>query len=80
MVKRIKQELEESKSAAKEKQLQFENCVNAVSLLEKSIKEHANNRADRLKDLEQKAKALKSQITSASQDLKVCFNSWSSSY
>ncbi|RVW23031.1 Structural maintenance of chromosomes protein 2-1 [Vitis vinifera] len=60
----------ESKSAAKEKQLALENCVNTVSLLEKSIKEHANNQAGRLKDLEKNAKALKSQMISASKDLK----------
>ncbi|KAJ9678927.1 hypothetical protein PVL29_020972 [Vitis rotundifolia] len=70
LVKRIEQELGESKSAAREKQLLLENCINTVSLLEKSIKEHANNRAGRLKDLEKKAKALKSQMTSASKDLK----------
>ncbi|KAL6311386.1 hypothetical protein AAG906_025808 [Vitis piasezkii] len=66
LVKRIEQELGESKSAAREKQLLLENCINTVSLLEKSIKEHATNRAGRLKDLEKKAKALKSQMTSAS--------------
>ncbi|WKA06767.1 hypothetical protein VitviT2T_024652 [Vitis vinifera] len=70
LVKRIEQELGESKSAAREKQLLLENCINTVSLLEKSIKEHATNRAGRLKDLEKKAKALKSQMTSASKDLK----------
>ncbi|KAJ9678935.1 hypothetical protein PVL29_020980 [Vitis rotundifolia] len=70
LVKRIEQELGESKSAAREKQLLLENCITTVSLLEKSIKEHANNRAGRLKDLEKKAKALKSQMTSASKDLK----------
>ncbi|XP_059452315.1 structural maintenance of chromosomes protein 2-1 [Corylus avellana] len=70
IVKRIEQELEEAKSAAKEKQLLYEKCVNAVSLLEKSIKEHDNNREGRLKDLEKKIKAIKTQMQSSSKALK----------
>ncbi|KAF5457688.1 hypothetical protein F2P56_021772 [Juglans regia] len=70
LVKRIEQELEETKSAAKEKQLLYENCVNTVSLLEKSIKEHDNNREGRLKDLEKKIKMIKSQMQSSSKALK----------
>lgn len=45
-----------------------------VSVLEKSIKEHDNNREGRLKDLEKKIKAIKVQIQSASKDLKVGFD------
>lgn len=71
LVKRIEQELEETKSTAKEKQLLYENCVNTVSLLEKSIKEHDNNREGRLKDLEKKIKTIKSQMQSSSKALKV---------
>lgn len=56
---------------AKEKQLLYENCVNRVSLLEKSIKEHDNNREGRLKDLEKKIKMIKSQTQSSSKALKV---------
>uniref|UniRef100_A0A5B6YPA0 Structural maintenance of chromosomes protein n=1 Tax=Davidia involucrata TaxID=16924 RepID=A0A5B6YPA0_DAVIN len=70
LVKRIEQELLEAKSAAKEKKLLYEKCVKTVSLLEKSIHDHANNRESRLKDLEKKIKALKSQMQSASKDLK----------
>lgn len=70
-VKRIEQELSEAKSAASEKQLLYENCVATVSMLEKSIHEHTNNRDGRLKDLEKRIKAYKAQVQSASKDLKV---------
>lgn len=73
-MKRIEQELEEAKLAAKEKQLWYENCVNTVSLLEKSVKEHDNNREGRLKDLEKKIKAIKAQMQSSSKALKVGFD------
>ncbi|XP_038876915.1 structural maintenance of chromosomes protein 2-1-like [Benincasa hispida] len=69
-VKRIEQELEESKAAAKGKELEYKDRVNAVSLLEKSIKEHDNNRHGRLKKLEQKIKATKSKLQSCLKDLK----------
>lgn len=72
LVKRIEQELEEAKAAAKGKELEYKDCVNAVSLLEKSIKEHDNSREGRLKDLEQKIKATKSKLQSCLKDLKVC--------
>lgn len=71
-MKRIEQELEEAKAAAKGKELEYKDCVNAVSLLEKSIKEHDNSREGRLKDLEQKIKATKSKLQSCLKDLKVC--------
>ncbi|GMN40980.1 hypothetical protein TIFTF001_010195 [Ficus carica] len=70
LVKKMEQELEETKSAAKEKELLYKECVNKVSVLEKSIKEHDNNRAGRLKDLEKKIKAAKAQMQSATKDLK----------
>ncbi|XP_050253077.1 structural maintenance of chromosomes protein 2-1-like [Quercus robur] len=70
LVKKIELELEEAKSAAKEKQLVYENCVNTVSLLEKSIKEHGDNREGRLKDLEKKIKAVKAQMQSSSKAVK----------
>ena len=69
----MEQELEETKSAAKEKELLYKECVNKVSVLEKSIKEHDNNRVGRLKDLEKKIKAAKAQMQSATKDLKVGF-------
>ena len=65
-MKKIELELEEAKSAAKERQLVYENYVNTISLLEKSIKEHGDNREGRLKDLEKKIKAVKGQMQSAS--------------
>ncbi|PON56294.1 Structural maintenance of chromosomes Smc [Parasponia andersonii] len=70
LVKRMEQELEETKSGAKEKQQLYEDCRNRVSELENSIKEHDNNREGRLKDLEKKIKATKSQMQSATKDLK----------
>ncbi|XP_062092188.1 structural maintenance of chromosomes protein 2-1-like [Humulus lupulus] len=70
LVKKMEQELEEAKSSAKEKQLLYENCVTKVSVLQKSIKEHDNNREGRLKDLEKRIKMTKSQMQSATKDLK----------
>lgn len=70
-MKKIEQELAEAKSAVKEKQLLYENCVKTVSLLEKSIKEHDNNRESRLQALEKKIKSIKSQTQSSLKDLKV---------
>lgn len=43
-------------------------------MLEKSIREHDNNREGRLKDLEKKIKAVKAKMQSASKDLKVRFH------
>lgn len=71
-MKKIEQELAEAKSAVKEKQFAYENCVKTVSSLEKSIKEHDNNRESRLKGLEKKIKSIKSQMQSSLKDLKVC--------
>ncbi|XP_037491870.1 structural maintenance of chromosomes protein 2-1 isoform X2 [Jatropha curcas] len=70
LVKKIEQELEEANSIAKEKQNLYEECVSTVSMLEKSIREHDNNREGRLKDLEKKIKAMKAQVQLASKDLK----------
>ncbi|KAK0596200.1 hypothetical protein LWI29_013563 [Acer saccharum] len=70
VIKKIEQELEEAKSAAKEKQLMYEECVNTVSMLEKTIREHDNNREGRLKDFEKKIKAVKVKMQSGSKDLK----------
>jgi len=52
----------------------YNECVNTVSMLEKSIKEHDNNREGKLKDFEKQIKATKAQMQSVSKDLKVNFN------
>ncbi|KAG4971117.1 hypothetical protein JHK84_037191 [Glycine max] len=70
LVKKIEQELNEAKSTVKDKQLLYEDCVKTVSSLEKSIKEHDNNRESRLKGLEKKIKTIKSQMQSSLKDLK----------
>ncbi|KAK2653531.1 hypothetical protein Ddye_013387 [Dipteronia dyeriana] len=70
VIKKIEEELEEAKSAAKEKQLLFEECVSTVSMLEKTIREHDNNREGRLKDFEKKIKAVKVKMQSGLKDLK----------
>ncbi|KAH7537858.1 hypothetical protein FEM48_Zijuj03G0137600 [Ziziphus jujuba var. spinosa] len=70
IVKKLEQELADAKSAAKEKQFLYEKCVNEVAVLEKSIKDHDNNREGRLKELEKKIKAVKAQTQSALRDLK----------
>ncbi|OMO98149.1 RecF/RecN/SMC [Corchorus olitorius] len=70
MVKSIEKDLEEAKSAIKEKQSLYEKHVSKVLELEKSIREHDNSREGRLKDLERKIKATKSQMQSDSKDLK----------
>ncbi|TXG70675.1 hypothetical protein EZV62_005610 [Acer yangbiense] len=68
VIKKIEQELEEAKSAAKEKQLLYEECVGTVSMLEKTIREHDNNREGRLKDFEKKIKAVKVKMQAGSKD------------
>lgn len=73
LVKKIEQELVEAQCALKGKQLLYENCVATVASLEKSIKEHSNNREGRLKDLEKYIGAIKVQMQAASKDLKVGF-------
>lgn len=74
MVKSIEQELQEAKSAVQEKEILYEKHVSTVLELEKSIREHDNNREGRLKDLERKIKATKARMQSASKDLKVYSN------
>ncbi|TKY68122.1 Structural maintenance of chromosomes protein 2-1 [Spatholobus suberectus] len=70
LVKKIEQELNEAKSTVKDKQILYEDCIKTVSSLEKSIKEHGNNRESRLKGLEKKIKSIKSQMQSSLKDLK----------
>lgn len=74
LVKKIEQELEEANSRVKEKQVAYNDCVSMVLMLEKSIKEHDNNREGRLKDLQKKIKAIKSEVQLASKELKVGFD------
>ncbi|TYI17795.1 hypothetical protein ES332_A07G049700v1 [Gossypium tomentosum] len=70
MIKNIEQELEVANLAVKEKQTLYEKHVSAILQLEKSIRDHENNREGRLKTLERKIKATKSQLLLASKDLK----------
>ncbi|TYJ25405.1 hypothetical protein E1A91_A07G048100v1 [Gossypium mustelinum] len=62
MIKNIEQELEVANLAVKEKQTLYEKHVSAILQLEKSIRDHENNREGRLKTLERKIKATKSQL------------------
>ncbi|MBA0757131.1 hypothetical protein Gotri_020243, partial [Gossypium trilobum] len=73
MIKNIEQELEVANSAVKEKQTLYEKHVSAILQLEKSIRDHENNREGRLKTLKRKIKATKSQLLLASKDLKRCY-------
>ncbi|CAO2825723.1 unnamed protein product [Amaranthus hypochondriacus] len=70
IVKKIEQDLSDARTSLKEKQVAYQNGVERVSSLEKSIKDYDKNRGARLKDLEKKIKALKSQMQLASKDLK----------
>lgn len=69
----MEQELGEARLAVKEKKQLHEICVTKVSSLEKSIHEHAGSRESRLKDLEKKIRAIKAQMQSSSNELKVAF-------
>lgn len=70
-MKKLEVELEEARSQIKEKELAYKNCVDSVSTLEKSIKDHDKNREGRLKGLEKNIKTIKAQMQAASKDLKV---------
>ncbi|CAH9098018.1 unnamed protein product [Cuscuta europaea] len=70
IVKKIEQELEEAKLAVKAKELQYSSCIDKVSSLQKSIRDHAGSREDKLKDLEKKIKTIKSQTQSLLKNLK----------
>ncbi|KAJ6824880.1 structural maintenance of chromosomes protein 2-1-like [Iris pallida] len=70
LVRKLEQELEETKLVTKEKQLLYEKCVSTVSTLEKSIKDHSKHRDTRLKDLDKQIKSLKSGMQSAAKELK----------
>ncbi|CAH9121626.1 unnamed protein product [Cuscuta epithymum] len=70
IVKKIEHELEEAKLAVKEKELQYSSCIDKVSWLQKSIRDHAGSREDKLKDLEKKIKTIKSQTQSLLKNLK----------
>ncbi|PIA59901.1 hypothetical protein AQUCO_00400638v1 [Aquilegia coerulea] len=69
-VKKMEQDLEKAKQEEKEKQHLYQDCVSTVKLLEKSVKEHANNREGRLTDLDKKIKTTRAHMQSASKDLK----------
>lgn len=67
----MERDLQEAKAGSEEKQILYGKCVAQVALLEKGIKEQGSLRETRLKDLEKKIKSLKSEIQSASKQLKV---------
>lgn len=73
LVKKLEQELQESKQELKAKQAQYEKSVSTVSELEKTIKTYGSEREGRLKALERKIKSLKSELQSMSKQLKVGF-------
>ncbi|KAL5720567.1 Structural maintenance of chromosomes protein 2-2 [Ranunculus cassubicifolius] len=70
IVKKLEQDLAEAKQEQKDKKQLHADCVAKVKSLEKNVKEHANNREDRLKDLDKKIKTTRAQMQSASKDLK----------
>uniref|UniRef100_A0A0D3EXJ7 Structural maintenance of chromosomes protein n=1 Tax=Oryza barthii TaxID=65489 RepID=A0A0D3EXJ7_9ORYZ len=70
LVKKLEQELQESKQELKAKQAQYEKSVSTVSELEKTIKTYGSEREGRLKALERKIKSLKSELQSMSKQLK----------
>ncbi|KZV38721.1 structural maintenance of chromosomes protein 2-1-like [Dorcoceras hygrometricum] len=70
LVKKIDEELRETKRALEEKKLLYEDCISKVSYLEKSIHDHAGNREIKLKDLEKMITETRSHMQSASKDLK----------
>ncbi|XP_051227323.1 structural maintenance of chromosomes protein 2-1 [Lolium perenne] len=70
LVKKLEQELEESKNELTDKQVQYKKCVSTVSELEKTIKTYGSEREGRLKALEMKIKSLKSEMQSMSKQLK----------
>jgi dynactin complex subunit len=74
LVKKIEQELQDSKQELTEKQVQYEKCVSMVSELEQTIRTYGSEREGRLKALEKTIKSLKSEMQSMSKQLKVaCF-------
>ncbi|KAM3334220.1 hypothetical protein ACQJBY_028956 [Aegilops geniculata] len=70
LVKKLEQELQESKEELKEKQVEHKKCVSTVSDLEKTIKTYGSEREGRLKALEKKIKSLKSEMQAMSKQLK----------
>ena len=59
------------KNIVKEKQFLYESHLATVSSLENSIKDHSNNREDKLNDLQKAIKVIKAQMQSISKELKV---------
>ncbi|KAG8054309.1 hypothetical protein GUJ93_ZPchr0001g31079 [Zizania palustris] len=70
LVKKLEQELQESKQELSAKQAQYKKSVSTVSELEKTIKTYGTEREGRLKALERKIKSLKSELQSMSKQLK----------
>ncbi|XP_047983566.1 structural maintenance of chromosomes protein 2-1-like [Salvia hispanica] len=69
-VQSTEEKLAESKSAIMDKKVLYDECVTRVSSLQKSIHDHTGNRESRLKDLEKKIKAIKTQMQAASENLR----------
>ncbi|GKD69400.1 structural maintenance of chromosomes protein 2 [Tanacetum coccineum] len=70
IVKRIKQELEEAKSALTEKHAFYEESVTKVANLVISVQDHANNEDGSLKTRAEKIEAVKKKMQSAKKNLK----------
>ncbi|KAF8664917.1 hypothetical protein HU200_054234 [Digitaria exilis] len=70
LIKKIEQELQESKQELTEKEVQYEKCVSTVSELEQMITTYGTEREGRLKALEITIKSLKSELQSVSKQLK----------
>ncbi|EPS58307.1 hypothetical protein M569_16508, partial [Genlisea aurea] len=70
LVKKLEEDLAAAKSTYEEKKLFHQECLESVPRLEKAIRDHAGSREAKLKDLERKVKAVKSEMQIASKKLK----------
>ncbi|PKU80584.1 Structural maintenance of chromosomes protein 2-1 [Dendrobium catenatum] len=70
LVRKIEQEIEETKLYGEQKQHLLENYVSNVQELEKLIREHATHRESMLKELDKRIKVLKADLQSASKQMK----------
>ncbi|KAI0510484.1 hypothetical protein KFK09_011086 [Dendrobium nobile] len=70
LVRKIEQEIEETKLYGEQKQHLLENYVSNVQELEKLIREHSTHRESMLKELDKRIKILKADLQSASKQMK----------
>ncbi|KAH0461507.1 hypothetical protein IEQ34_009082 [Dendrobium chrysotoxum] len=70
LVRKIEQEIEETKLYGEQKQHLLEHYVSNVQELEKLIREHATHRESMLKELDRRIKVLKADLQSASKQMK----------